>query len=274
MENRMPCSDALRVHAYFDGEVDALSAAEIESHMAGCAECKALLEDLRQLRGALRQDLAYERAPASLRARVSAALDAESVGADAGRAVGDVSRARRTSASAWRGRSFWAGALSGVGGAAIAAGIALLIFLPRFDNPLVDDVVSAHLRSLMPAHLIDVVSTDKHTVKPWFATHADVSPVVADFESQGYKLVGGRADYFDGQRAAVVVYQHGSHVINMFSWRDERYGLPGNMTRNGYHLVFWRAGNLIYCTVSDAGWDEVLGLTRLLQNLSADDSRG
>jgi hypothetical protein len=64
----------------------------------------------------------------------------------------------------------------------------------------------------------DVVSTDRHSVRPWFAGHADVSPVVADFEAQGYKLIGGRADYFDHQRATVVAYQHGVHVINVFSW--------------------------------------------------------
>ena len=74
--------------------------------------------------------------------------------------------------------------------------------MPSLTNPLLDDLVSAHVRSLMPDHLIDVVSTDKHTVKPWFAGHADVSPVVADFDSQGYRLIGGRADYFDRQRAA------------------------------------------------------------------------
>ncbi len=90
----------------------------------------------------------------------------------------------------------------------------------------------------MPEHLIDVVSTDKHTVKPWFAGHADVSPAVADFEPQGYKLIGGRADYLDHQRAAVVVYQHGAHVINVFSWAGDGRSLPSNATRNGYHFDF------------------------------------
>ena len=125
----------------------------------------------------------------------------------------------------------------------------------------------------MPEHLIDVVSTDKHTVKPWFAGHTDVSPVVADFDSQGYRLIGGRADYFDHQRAAVVVYQHGSHVINVFSWAAERGGLPRDTTRNGYHMAFWRTGNLAYCAVSDTGWDELQGLVRLLQDLGAHDNR-
>jgi anti-sigma factor RsiW len=131
-------------------------------------------------------------------------------------------------------------------------------------SPLSNELVSAHVRSLMPAHLIDVVSTDKHTVKPWFAGHADVSPVVSDFESQGYRLIGGRADYIEHQRSAVVVYQHGAHVINVFTWAA-RGRLPGNTTRSGYHLAFWQQGDIQYCAVSDTGWDELLGLVRLLR---------
>jgi len=161
------------------------------------------------------------------------------------------------------------GAFSGIGGTAIAASVIFFVMAAPFTDPLLDDLVSAHVRSLMPEHLIDVVSTDKHTVKPWFAGRADVSPVVADFDQQGYRLVGGRADYFEHQRAAVVVYQHGAHVINVFSWAGNKTAVPRETTRNGYHIVFWRAGNLEYCAVSDTGWDELHGLVRLLQDLSA-----
>jgi anti-sigma factor RsiW len=94
---------------------------------------------------------------------------------------------------------------------------------------------------------------------------------VADFETQGYKLIGGRADYLDRQRSAVVVYQHGAHVINVFSWAAAGRRLPGDATRSGYHLAFWRAGDLEYCAVSDTGWDELLGLVRLLRDLGARD---
>ncbi|HXJ39160.1 MAG TPA: hypothetical protein VNH18_07765 [Bryobacteraceae bacterium] len=97
--------------------------------------------------------------------------------------------------------------------------------------------------------------------------------MVADFDSQGYRLIGGRADYFDRQRAAVVVYQHGSHVINVFSWATSQRGVPSNTNRNGYHLAFWKAGDLVYCAVSDTAWDELIGLVRLLQELAARDAR-
>jgi anti-sigma factor RsiW len=151
--------------------------------------------------------------------------------------------------------------------------LAFFLLMPRLTNPLLDELISAHVRSLMPAHLIDVVSTDKHTVKPWFAGHADVSPVVADFEQQGYKLIGGRADYLDHQRSAVVVYQHGAHVINVFSWAAKDRKMPRDASRSGYHLAFWKAGDLEYCAVSDTGWDELLGLVRLLRELGVRDAR-
>ena len=261
----MQCAESLRVQAYFDGELDALSAAEVERHSEACAECRALLQDLGHVRTALREDLAYAGAPPELRTRILRALDEES----------PVRSPRRSGArlTSWRPRPFWKGAFSGIGGTAIAAGIAFFVLAPTFTNPVLDDLVSAHVRSLMPDHLIDVVSTDKHTVKPWFAGHADVSPVVADFDQQGYRLIGGRADYFDHQRAAVVVYQHGPHVINVFGWAADRSGLPKNTTRNGYHLAFWKAGNLVYCAVSDTAWDELLGLVRLLQDLGSRDAR-
>ena len=244
----MQCAESLRVQAYFDGELDALSAADIERHSGTCAECSALLEDIKQTRAALRHDLGYESTPPEL-------------------------RLQRQRITGRRLRPFWQGAFSGIGGTAIAAGMAFFLLAPALTNPLLDDLVSAHVRSLMPDHLIDVVSTDKHTVKPWFAGHTDVSPVVADFDQQGYRLIGGRADYFDHQRAAVVVYQHGSHVINVFSWAATTGSVPKDTTRNGYHLAFWKTGDLVYCAVSDTAWDELLGLTRLLQDLGAHDAR-
>jgi anti-sigma factor RsiW len=247
------CPESLRAQAYFDAELDAVSAADIERHIEHCAECRALLNDLEQVRAVLRRDADYVRAAPALRAKIMRALDQE----------GAAETPQRISAR--RPRSFWMGVLGGAGGTAVAATLAFLLLVPRFANPLLDELVSAHVRSLMPAHLIDVASTDKHTVKPWFAGHADVSPVVADFEAQGYELIGGRADYLDHQRSAVVVYRHGAHVINVFSWAGSRRSLPDNATRSGYHLAFWREGDLDYCAVSDTGWDELLGLVRLLR---------
>jgi anti-sigma factor RsiW len=271
----MPCAETdTKLQAYFDGEMDALGTAEFERHLQGCPSCRAALEALTEMRSALKLELPYFRAPAALAARVAAVLDDaaldgaasdEAMAPEAAAGAPREPRANREPPRRMTGRhSFRWGALSGAGGMALAAVLAFVILTPAAD-PLLADLVNAHVRSLMPSHLIDVESSDRHTVKPWFAGHADVSPVVVDFATQGYRLVGGRTDYFDGQRAAVVVYQHDAHIINVFSWSDSNGRLPRDTTRNGYRLVFWKAGNLVYCAVSDTGWDELGKLAALIE---------
>jgi anti-sigma factor RsiW len=254
------CAESLRVQAYFDGEVDAVTAAELERHAERCAECRALLSDLKAMRSALRHELPRERAPPQLRARVLRALDDESR-----KSAAPAMPPRR---APWRLPSFWVGTLAGVA-AALLATVGLPLLAPTSAAALPDELVAAHVHSLLPQQLIAVVSTDRHTVKPWFAGHADVSPVVADFAAQGYRLVGGRADVVARQRAAVVVYAHGAHIINVFSWVAGAEPLPADTTESGYHLAFWQSGNLRYCAVADTGWDELLGLVRLLREQSA-----
>lgn len=263
----MTCPELPRTQAYFDGEVDALPASELERHIETCAECQAMLRDLGEMRMALRE-LPPHVAPPELRARILLALDEENT-----QTTQPPARPQRQS-SVWRTRPFWLGAFGGMGGSAVAALLAFLFIIPVASHGMLDDLVAAHVRSLMPDHLIDVISTDRHTVKPWFAGHADVSPVVADYTAQGYRLLGGRADYLDHQRSAVVVYQHGAHTINVFSWQDPHSVLPKTTTRSGYRFMCWRVKDLQYCAVSDTGWDELQGLVSLLQDASARDDRG
>ncbi len=257
----MLCPESLRVQAYFDGEVDALGSADLERHLEHCAECQQLRSELELLRAALRQQVPRAQTPPALRTRVMHALDRESAAEGA--------PPTPPGRSFWQLRPFWMGALGGLATSAAVATLAFLLLLPSATNPVVDEVLTAHVSSLMSSHLIDVVSTDKHTVKPWFAGHTDVSPAVADFAAQGYKLVGGRIDYLRHQRAAVVVYEHGPHIINVFCWAASPGSLPGNATRNGYHLVFWKSGDLAYAAVSDTGWPELTGLERLLVGIES-----
>jgi len=257
------CAEALRVQAYFDGEVDAVSALAVERHVEHCPACRSLLGHLDDTRARIRSELEFATAPPALRASIGRLLDQETRGA--------AREAAPRRWRPWRTSPLWLGSFSGVG-AALAAGIALFFLLPAAGTPVLDELVSAHVRSLMPQHLTDVVSTDRHTVKPWFAGHADVSPVVVDFADQGYPLVGGRADYFERQRVAAVVYRHGAHVINVFAWVAGSQALPEYTTRSGYHIACWKLGNLQYCAVSDTGWDELQGLTRLLRASGAADT--
>ena len=240
----MACNEALRLQAYFDGELDASAAAEIERHMEACHECAALLGSLEAIRDGMRQQTLYHRASPELRSRITRAFDR------------DTGSQRTIGALLAAGRQFWSGAASGAMATALAAALAFIVFFHSPSDPLVSDVMNAHLRSLMENHLIDVISTDQHTVKPWFAGHADVSPPTADFPKEDYRLAGGRVDYVDGHRAAVLVYRHGAHTINVFSWAGDRETLPNIVTRNGYHAVFWKSGDLVFCAVSDTGDDD------------------
>ena len=260
----MPCNEATRTQAFLDGEVGGSASREMEAHIAGCADCTALKNDIELASRLLRSGAANYRAPQDLRDRIALSLS-------------DV--AANTSPPQWfssifeRIGAFWTGAFSGAVATACAAAVALLLVLPAAPDPLVQDLLSAHLRSLMPEHLIDVASSDHHTVKPWFAGRTDVSPPVADFASQGFPLVGGRIDYIDGHRAAVIVYKHGAHIVNVFAWFDPHADLAATYTRNGYHFVFWRSGDIAYCAASDTALDELRTLTSLVRPMTAADSR-
>jgi len=253
----MNCTEVLRVHAYFDGELDANEAASLEQHLGGCAGCQALLADLERTREALRR-APRTRAPAHLRARIDALLDSEAA----------ESRSR-----VWRARPFWWGAFAGLVTSAAAVLLFMFVLLPAASAPLVDELFAAHLRSLSGDHLISMISSDQHTVKPWFAGRADVSPTVADFAARGFPLAGGRVDELSGRRSAVMVYRHGAHVINVFAWPDDALALPHTTSRRGYRLLFWRIGDVAYCAVSDAAWSELGTLEDLVRAQAAAEQR-
>jgi anti-sigma factor RsiW len=230
----MACDQSLQTQAYLDGELDAAQSLKAEAHLETCAECQALAADHAEMKAAM-ADATYHRASPELRARLSTALDAETK-------IVPMPALRRKD-------RFWLGAGSGAGGMAIAAALAFFLFLPT--NAVVSDLAEAHQRSLVGEHLIDVVSSDHHTVKPWFAGHSDVSPPAEDFKADGFTLVGGRADYVHGARAAVVVYRHGAHVINLFAWADRGQSLPASGTRDGYRMILWKQDDLDLAAVSD-----------------------
>jgi anti-sigma factor RsiW len=243
----MSCPEFLRVQAYLDGE--SADAQEIEKHLETCRDCAQLRKDILELRSAIRSAASYHRADARLARRIARVLDR---GLD------------RASVPRWMSPGFWAGAASGAFATGCAAALSVFLLLPPQSDRLADDVLNAHLRSLVGQHLIDVASSNRHTVKPWFAGRTDVSPVVEDHAAQGYPLIGGREDYVDGLRAAVIVYRHGLHVINIFAWRAGDQKLPTQLSRNGYEMIFWKSGGIAYCAVSDMGLNELSTLVRLI----------
>jgi len=125
-------------------------------------------------------------------------------------------------------------------------------------NRTTSELVDAHVRSLLPGHLLDVESTDRHTVKPWFAGKTDIAPVVVDLTDKGFPLLGGRLDYIDGHTAAALVYGRRGHKINVFVWRTTPGEPPdGSFAVRGYSLLHWSSGGLTTWAVSDAALPEL-----------------
>jgi anti-sigma factor RsiW len=126
----------------------------------------------------------------------------------------------------------------------------------------------------MPGHLTDVLSSDQHTVKPWFNGRLDFSPPVYDFAGRGYPLLGGRLDYVHRQAVAALVYGRRQHLINLFVWPASRRPTEAAtpMTVQGYHLLHWTTADDSYWLASDLGLTELGDFARLVQQ--ADSAAG
>lgn len=250
----MPCPERLRTQAFIDGEVSEAEAPAVERHIEACTDCQAFVEDAAELSDAIRTKATRYAAPPELRRRVTAMLEAEA--SHAPRDLREV-RARR---------SFWRGALSGAGITGIAASLAILAVQPPSPATLLDQVTAAHTRALIDGRVIEVASSDHHTVKPWFAGRIDLSPPVQDFAAQGFKLEGGRLDKVGRKPAAVLVYRHGKHAVSLFVWSDHGSDLPAGGVRRGYHVVSWKSGDLDFAAVSDAAPAELANFVQLVRS--------
>ena len=162
-------------------------------------------------------------------------------------------------------------------GAATAWGLALVLLVAPPRDLLGEAVVESHVRSLMASHLADIASSDRHTVKPWFAGRLDFSPPVVDLADAGLPLAGGRLDYMDGRAVAALVYRSGPHVINLFIWPSAGNARIATAfsSRRGYNLVHWADHGMQMWVVSDLAAGELQGFARSLrERLGAPDAGG
>jgi len=254
------------VPGYLDGELDLARTIEMETHLQVCGECGRELERLQALRAALqRGSLAYA-APAGLRERIQTSLRAS------------VPTEAPERSSGWQALQFfrWAGAFAVLALCVVTA----WQFLPGLRGPsndqrLAAEVLTSHVRSLEANHLMDVVSTDQHTVKPWFDGKLDFSPPVEDLAGDGFPLVGGRLDYLEGRQVAALVYQRRKHFINVFVWPDAA-GSGSAQTiepRQGYNMMRWSRGGFQFWAVSDVGSADLKEFVGLLQTRGGAESK-
>jgi anti-sigma factor RsiW len=247
-----------QVDAYLDGELAQRDAAELEAHLAGCASCERFRTDRLALRAAIVAQMPRREAPDGLRARVRAA-------------VRDAAASRRPRRPDVRPSWRWVALAASL--AIVAVGSWRLGSTRSASAILADEVLASHVRSLMPGHLTDVVSSDQHTVKPWFDGKLDFSPPVHDFAGRGYPLLGGRLEYLNGRPVAALAYGRRQHVINVFLWPTDRPEAPAApLMRRGYHVLHWATPDLAYWVASDVGLAELTdfaGMLRLADSTAA-----
>jgi anti-sigma factor (TIGR02949 family) len=252
----------LQLDAYLDGELAPQDARQLEAHLKECRECAGLRDARTTLGAAIRREIPPFHAPAELREKIRDQL----------RASAGVRERRpaRIAQPIWRWGALAASLLI------VALGSWQLGLRRGSEAELSNEILASHVRSLMPGHLTDVISSDQHTVKPWFNGRLDFSPPVYDFAGRGYPLVGGRLDYVGGRTVAALVYQRRKHLINVFLWPTTS-GTPGErtpVTQQGYHLLQWTSPDYTYWVVSDLGTAELTEFTGLLRQGDAASAPG
>jgi len=235
------------IGAYLDGELDLTTCMDLEEHLAGCEACRQKMEADQELIAVIQSETPRFEPSPFLKTRIRASLGAE----------------KPAQSHFWS----WAWLSSGI---AITALLLLLVFyisrVPRI-SVLVQEAVADHVRSLQVSHLMDVASTDQHTVKPWFAGKLDYSPQVVDLAPAGYPLIGGRLDVLDNRDVAALIYQRRKHYINLFIWPSTGPSLPGSLfTRNGYHALGWTRSGMNYMAVSELGEQEFSDFVKMIQD--------
>jgi anti-sigma factor RsiW len=262
---------------YLDGELDALTSQKIEQHLRDCHKCEEGFEADTALAHAITQSAPYYKATADLRQRIQSSLG-EAVGAKAKGGGGQASQFSTPRLQEERRPvvfqvpwNWLALAAAIILGAILASSFLPRMRAPNADQFLATQLIASHVRSLMANHLMDIPSSDQHTVKPWLDAKLDFAAPVADLSSQGFPLIGGRLDYLDNHSAAALVYQRRKHFINLFIWPTT----PGDskaqtmVEREGYHLVHWSDSDFTYWAVSDVNINDLQSFKQLFEQQTA-----
>jgi anti-sigma factor RsiW len=259
MELMMNCKQAETLtDAYADGEVDALRSYSIEKHLHGCAGCKARHRGILALRARMRSEVPYFVASPALQARVRATVGAMRA---------SVPSKLRPTSDRWR----WltGGVLAGCTASAFAWILGSAILAWHASEDFAVSAVAAHVRATLDDHLIEVASSDRHTVKPWLSARLDYSPPVQDLASEGFTLIGGRLDYLERHNVATLVYRYRTHMIDVFVRPDtSRAPTSALQTVRGFNVAHASGPSMDWLAVSDV---EPAVLSTFVQRLARED---
>jgi mycothiol system anti-sigma-R factor len=259
---KMQCSDGkMFIHAYLDGELEAEDSVRLMRHLTGCPACSREFERQAQLKQLLQRAKPASVVPDALRSRVLASLALSAANANS---TGTIETAfsppaLRLPMHRWRAlpTALAASLLLLVGG-----GLGVSWQRQASDlSALTANLVSNHVRSLQPEHLTDVLTSDRHTVKPWFDGKLDFSPQVRDLSASGFALVGGRLDVLHGRRVAAIVYRRRLHAINLFQWPEAAAdSTPATSDAgDGFTITHWTQDGMAYWVVSNLDAGEMTG---------------
>ncbi|MFJ2363219.1 anti-sigma factor family protein [Pseudomonas sp. NPDC087697] len=235
------------IHGYLDHELDSASATNVAEHLSQCADCQRVHDEAQRLIASVKTYAPYYAAPDALIQEVFANPQSPT----------SPWRALRDAAQKWLAPAFSA--------VALAMALVLYVTTPSPEQPWLDEAVSSHVRSLMAQHLNDVVSSDRHTVKPWFTGKLDFSPPVFDFSAQGFPLLGGRLDYLQHQTTAALSYGRAKHIINVFILPTTETDKPRlSQSIRGYNVVAWQDHHMRFIVISDLEKTELEVFSQLL----------
>jgi anti-sigma factor RsiW len=254
--------DKLQVHAFVDGELDLKSQLDFETRLREDPALRTQVEHLHTLRATLREAADYHSAPAALRKRLLT-LTASVPAAPAQRGPGVAEAVRR-----WLG---WRPMVASLGAATVLAVSLNLAYLHSMrDERVLDGVVASHVRSTVGEHLVDIASSDKHTVKPWLSSKLGFSPPVSEPQLPGSTFLGGRVDYVDGRPVAALAYRQGQHVVNSFVWPNEGQDRPVVFSeQRGFQVAHWSRAGMARWVISDLGREPFETVVRAIEAADA-----
>ncbi|MDE2094359.1 MAG: anti-sigma factor [Burkholderiales bacterium] len=257
-----PAIDPQTLNAFVDGELDLLSQREIEQRIEHDDALRGEVQALRRLRQHVRDLADYHPAPEAFRQRIAALVPAPATLP----ARGLVRKGTLQRWVNWRPMT--------VSFAALALAYLALNLGPwpsAHDARIEREVVASHVRSTLGQHLVDVASSDQHTVKPWLSSKLDFSPPVPQSLLPGSVFLGGRVDYLDGRPVAALVYRQGAHIVNSFVWPAHAADRAATLSEDrGFRIAHWSRAGMTHWVISDVNRDEFEALVRALEAAGGD----